>query len=295
MNIKKSAKNSVSKNRYGRSIFPVFALLSGVSGFALFYIVPFVLSVSYAFVDNPVRKRFVGLQNFKLLFQNPYFCRGLSNMVVFMAIAIPFSMAASLALALAMRELGRMGNVLSVLFLVPLVVPSASVARFWMKLFADNGAVNALLGYFGVEGPKWLYGEGSMAVIVVIYIWKNLGYNAILFQAGLNAIPEEYYQCAAVFGANSRQRFWQITMVFLKPSFFLVLLMSFVNSFKIYREVYLIWYDYPPESVYLLQHFVNNTLLSLHYEKLVSAVYVLTAGIVLIVAVFYSRERKAEW
>lgn len=272
--------------------FPVIALLVSVSGFAFFYLVPFVIASGYAFVDNPVRKKFVGLQNFRELFQNAFFLQGLSNMVRFMALAIPLGMVAALLLALVLKELPRWGNLLAVFFLIPLVVPSAAAVQFWGRVFAEEGMLNTLLARFGLTGPAWLSGDSALWVIVVIYIWKNLGYNAVLFLTGLYAIPEEYYQCAAVFGANAWQRFRQITLIYLKPSFFLVLLMSFVNSFKIYREVYLIWNEYPPERVYLLQHFVNKTLLSLHYQRLVSAVYVLTAGIVLLVAFFCYRERK---
>lgn len=277
----------------GGELFPHFALLVSILGFSLFYLIPFVTSAAYAFTDNPVRMKFVGLKNFTDLFKNPFFMRGLSNTTLFLVIAIPLSIGLSLILALGLKELPRAGEILSVLFLIPMVVPSASVVWFWTGIFSENGAVNQVLEFIGMSGVNWFDGNGARILIVLIFVWKNLGYNTILFLSGLHAIPEEYYQCASVFGAGAWQRFRRITLVYLIPTFFLTFLMSFVNGFKIYREVFLIWHDYPPESVYLLQHFVNNTLLSLHYEKLVSAVYVLTGGMVLIVALLYGRERRS--
>lgn len=262
----------MKKNR-----FPIFALgVSGI-GFSVFYLIPFLFSCIYAFTKNPIQKEFVGLKNFIELFENRFFLLGLKNTVVFMLIAIPLELILSLFLSLCLKKLAGAGKFFSVLFLIPLVLPSAAIADFWMGMFQDS--------------ILWT-GKGAAFLTIMIYIWKNLGYNTVLFLAGLNAIPEEYYQCASVFGANGWQKFWNITFVYLTSAFFINFIMSFVNSFKIFREVYLLWHDYPPESVYLLQHFVNSTLLSMHYQKLVSAVYVLTGGIVLIVAVSFYLERR---
>lgn len=269
----------MNKKRYvQKNAFPLTGFLVSVSGVAFFYFIPFVVSAIYAFTKNPIQKDFVGLKNFSNLFSNEFFLQGLSNTCLFMLSAIPIGILCSLLLALALQRLSRKfamaGNILTVFFLVPLVVPSAAVVDFW---------------------TKWIYEDKTQYafwMIILIYVWKNLGYNAILFLTGLQGIPEEYYQCAAVFGANGWQQFWKITRVYLIPAFFLTFIMSFVNAFKIFREVYLIWHDYPPEEVYLLQHFVNSTLLSMHYEKLVSAVYVLTMGIVGVLGVTFLMERK---
>lgn len=273
--------------------FPIFALSLSLGGFGMFYLIPFVVSLVYAFVENPINMQFVGFKNFKDIFQNPFFLLGLKNTFIFMVVAIPLGMAASLILALALQKFTRFINLFSVIFLIPLVLPSATTAYFWMRIFAEDGILNKILYKFGGSGTPWLSGGGyAMGVIVFIFIWKNLGYNMILFMAGLNAIPSAYYSCASVFGANAWQRFRHVTIPYLTPSFFLVFIMSFVNSFKIFREVYLIWHDYPPESVYLLQHFVNNTLLSLNYHRLVSAVYVLTVVVVLVVVVSFKFEHR---
>lgn len=188
--------------------FPVIALGVSLAGFALFYLLPFLVSARYAFVDNPVQKNFVGMKNFTELFQNEFFMRGLKNTVIFMAAAIPLSMVCSLLLALAIKRLGKWGSVFVVLFLIPLVLPSAATVNFWGKLFAAHGVLNHLLSRAGVQGPDWLQSHYAMGVMVFLFVWKNLGYHAVLFLTGLSGIPEEYYQCASVFGATKRQQFF---------------------------------------------------------------------------------------
>ena len=209
-----------------------------------------------------------------------------------MAFAIPLSIISSLLLSLALKEFKRLGNLFSIIFLIPLMLPSASTVQFWVHIFSDQGVINHFLRQLGIAGPSWLSNDYIMGVMIFIYVWKNLGYNAVLFLTGLYGIPEVYYNCASVYGANMWQRFCHVTLVYLTPSFFLVFIMSFVNSFKIFREVYLIQGDYPSEKIYLLQHFVNSTLLSLHYQKLVSAVYVLTVLVALVVLAVFQFERR---
>lgn len=263
------------KNRKRTKVFPIMALSISLGGFALFYLVPFLVSAVYAFVNNPIQMKFVGFDNFRKLFQNEFFVRGLKNTLIFMVLAIPPGMVCSVFLAMALKKLGKRGSLLSVFFLVPLVMPSAASVQFLSDIFGSQMESGA---------ARW--------IMILLYIWKNLGYNTVLFLSGLYAIPEEYYSCAAVFGADRRQQFVHVTMVYLTPVSFLVLIMSFVNSFKIFREIYLLQGEYPHKDIYLLQHFVNNTMLSMSYHRLVSAVYVLTLMTALLVLVLFWLERR---
>lgn len=254
--------------RKHKDIFPAAALLASLGGVALFYLFPFLVSVVYAFVDNPIQMKFVGFKNFRELFGNPFFLLGMKNTLIFMGFALPLGMVCSLALALELKRLGKWGRLLSVIFLIPLVMPSATIVGFLLNFHRYR------------------------MMIILLYVWKYLGYHTILFLTGLYGIPEEYYECAAVLGAKRRQMFFHITLVYLTPSFFLVFMMSFVNSFKIFREIYLLQGDSPDKHVYLMQHFVNNTMLSMNYQRLVSAVYVLTLLIALVILPTFRMERK---
>ena len=271
---------------------PVIMLCISVLGFLCFYFFPFVFSLAYALTDNPINLAFVGLNNFIDLFHNKYFLLGLKNTIIFMLISIPLNMLLSLVVALIINKLKIYRNYFSLIFLIPLVIPSATTAFFWENLFSVDGIANKYLSVLGIEKIDWFQSRYGMFVMIMIFLWKNIGYNMALFVSGLNNIPSSYYECADVEGANAFQKFTKITMVYLAPTSFLILIMTFVNSFKIFKEIYIITGEYPHESLYVLQHYMNNMFLSLNYSKLVSAVYVLTVVIVLFMSVIFKVESK---
>jgi len=275
-----------------KNMIPLVMLGISFLGFALFYLLPFLLSSAYAMVDNPIRMKPVGLQNFRELFQNPYFMRGLSNTAVFMGISIPLNMLLSLLAALLVNQLKKWSSFLGLVFLIPLVLPTATVAFFWENIFDLHGMLNRFLAALGIEGIDWLQSKYALLVMVLVFLWKNIGYNMALFINGLNNIPEEYYECASVEGATSLWKLCKVTLVYLTPTAFLVFIMSFVNAFKVFKEIYIMTGQYPSDSLYLLQHYMNNMFLSLNYPKLVSAVYILTAVIVVLVVCVFGAERR---
>ena len=258
-------------------------------GFFGFYVIPFFTASFYVFTNNPIQRKFVGGENFIDIMNNRFFLLGLKNTLLFMAVAIPISMILSLLLAIGIKEIHFFSGIFSLLFLMPLVLPSASIAQYGIEHYMIflNG-IRKILGYGLLEQMgEW----ESRLFMVGIYIWKYVGYNMVLFQAGLYAIPKEYYHWASLLGAGKWQKFYYITLLYLSPSFFIVFIMSFVNSFKIFREIYFVYGGYPAEGMYLLQHFMNSTLLSLNYQKLVSAVYILTLLIAVVVIVAFKMEK----
>lgn len=268
-------------------------LIPGLAGFLVFYILPFFISLGYSFMDKPVGGSFVGLQNFIELFRNKAYLLGLYNTLCFIGISVPVNMAFSLGVAMLINKMKKRKELFSLIFLIPLVIPSGSMVSFWKALFSYDGALNGLLHAMGVAKINWLDSELALFVMVVIFLWKNLGYNMVLFLAGLNNIPKEYYEAAAVDGAKPWQAFRHITLPHLAPTSVLVLIMSIINSFKVFKEIYLITGGYPHESIYTLQHFMNNMFASLNYPRLTTA----TTVLVVIVAVFSQSllrlERKA--
>lgn len=270
-------------------------LMLGVSffGFAVFYLFPFIFSFSYALIDNPIRKEFVGIYNFTELFENEYFLTGLKNTIIFIVISIPLNMALSLGAAVLVNRKTQFNRWISLIFLIPLVIPSAATAFFWQNIFGIHGILNKCLSVFGISGKDWMQNGTGLVIMVIIFLWKNIGYNMALFVSGIHNIPEQYYECASVEGAGAFWKFRKITIVYLSPTSFLVLIMSFVNSFKVFKEIYIMTGQYPPDGLYMLQHYMNNMFLSLNYSKLVSAVYILTVVIVMVVACLFRVERKA--
>jgi len=265
--------------------------LPSLVGLLGFYVIPFVLSISLAVVDNSVLWNFVWMQNFKEVLSSGAFQTALKNTGIFMALCVPLNMVMPLFIALLLNSTKSLRTSFGVIALIPLVIPTGSTVHFWQSLFGLNGLINSLL--FPDNPVNWLNTDYARWIIVFIFIWKNAGYNMVLFLAGLTSIPKEYYECASLEGAGSMRRFFMITLVYLTPTAFLVLVMSIINSFKSFKEIYLLSGEYPHSSIYMLQHYMNNQFGASNYQKLASASYILSIFIVAMVLGLFLGQNKA--
>ena len=272
----------------------ILFFLLGSTGLTLFYIWPFLLSLWYAFMDKPANGSFVGLKNFIDLFHNKPYLLGLRNTLIFIGISVPLGMSLSLAVAILIHRIKNHKELFALIFLIPLVIPSGSMVFFWKALFLNEGYINSVLNYVGLHEVNWFESSAALYVIILIFIWKNLGYNMVLFMAGLHNIPKEYYEAAAVDGSNALNTFFKITLPSLIPMTVLVVIMSVINSFKVFKEIYLITGSYPHKSIYMLQHFMNNMFNNLNYQKLTTATSILVLIITLLALVLLRFERWAE-
>jgi len=265
--------------------------LPSLVGLLGFYVIPFVLSISLAVVDNSVLWNFVWMQNFKEVLSSGAFQTALKNTGIFMALCVPLNMVMPLFIALLLNSTKSLRTSFGVIALIPLVIPTGSTVHFWQSMFGLNGLINSLL--FPDNPVNWLNTDYARWIIVFIFIWKNAGYNMVLFLAGLTSIPKEYYECASLEGAGSMRRFFMITLVYLTPTAFLVLVMSIINSFKSFKEIYLLSGEYPHSSIYMLQHYMNNQFGASNYQKLASASYILSIFIVAMVLGLFLGQNKA--
>ena len=268
-------------------------LLPSALGFIVFFLFPFVISLGYAFLDKPVGGHFVGLANFISLLQNPAYQKAVRNTTIFMGVCVPLNILCSLGIALLISGIGKYKQLFSLIFLIPLVIPSGSMVFFWKMMFASDGFINGVLTQVGLTPVRFLETNWAMLVIILVFIWKNLGYNIVLLIAGMSSIPKTYYEAAVVDGASQWQSFVHITLPFLAPTFVLTTLMSIINSFKVFKEIYLITGNYPHDSIYMLQHFMNNMFSSLNYAKLTTATTLLILAITFIVLGLFKIERRA--
>ena len=261
-------------------------------GVALFFIVPFGVVVFYSVIDNPIQRGFVGLQNFVALFKNPAFRQAAKNTLTFSAIAVPLAVVLSMILALMLECRIPLKSQLRTFFLSPLMVPVASVVLIWQVLFHYNGALNAVLGLVGDARIDWFNSEYGKLPVILLYLWKNLGYNMILFMAALANIPRDLLEVATIEGASAAYRFFAIKLRYLSPTVLFVTIFSMINSFKVFREVYLLTGDYPYETLYMLQHYMNNMFERLDYQKLSAAAVVMALALVVIIAVLFIVENR---
>lgn len=261
-------------------------------GFALFYLVPFIMGVFYSFVDSPVDRHFAGLDNYRELLMSESFRKAVTNTFYFSAVSVPLNLILSLGLAVLLNANLYLQKWLRTAYVLPLVVPVASIVFVWQLLFDWNGSVNAWLSSFGTERVDWMKTDAARYVIIVVYLWKNIGYNVVLFLAGLQQIPKDYYETAHVEGAGRLRQFGSITLVYLTPTMFFVVILSIMNSFKVFRETYLIAGDYPHDSIYMMQHYMNNMFTSLDIQKLTAAATMMFGCILLIVIGLFALERR---
>lgn len=264
-----------------------------LAGFLLFYLIPFGAVVYYSFVDTPLQGNFVGGDNYRQLWDSASFRKAFGNSLAFAGVGVPVLFAVSLGLALLLNKAMPLRRTFRTLFLLPLVVPVASIALVWQALFHWDGAINGLAASWGLEPVDWMNGRWSFAVMAAVYVWRNVGYNLVLFLAGLANIPAEQLEAASIDGAGPWRRFRSIVWPGLAPVSFFAVVMSIVSSFKVFRETYLVAGAYPHDSIYTLQHFMNNQFQSLDYAKLTSAAVLLALVIGAAVSILFHAERRA--
>lgn len=159
-----------------------------------------------------------------------------------------------------------------------MAIPIASLVLVWKLFFHANGLVNQLLSIFNVEAIDFFHSSYAFFALGFTYIWRNFGYSMLLWLTGMENIDQDMYEAAAIDGAGYLKKTWYITLPQLKDMGFVIIMISILNSFKVFREAYLIAGDYPHQSIYLLQHLFNNWFVNLELGKL-------TAGAVMVAAV----------
>lgn len=267
-------------------------LLPSLLGIAVFYIVPYIIClVKSMFIGNS----FVGITNYIELFNNNTFLLALKNTGIFTVIAIPLLMVISFLLALFLNSFEKISSFFRSSFLIPVVVPVASLICVWQVIFDDYGAVNSVLNYLGLDTVRFFNSEFSMVMIILIYVWKYCGFCVILFTAGLANVPTSLYESARLDGAGAFQIVRKITIPMITPTTFFVFLMENIYSFKIFREVFALFGDYPNESVYFLQNFINNNYYNLNYPRLSSASVILSLFIIIVLLLFFLFEKKRNY
>lgn len=259
-------------------------LLPNLLGVLCFTLLPMLQVLRRSF-QSAIGDRWMGFQNYMAVLKNPAFQIAVSNTVRFTLVCVPLLVALSLALALAVRATAFAGGTLRSAFLMPMAVPAASVVLVWKVLFHEKGLINASLLALGGSGVDWMGSAAAFWMLVISYLWKNLGYTVVLWTAGLAGIPESVYEAAQVDGANARQTFLHITLPNLRGSAYTIAVLSLLNSFKVFREAWLVAGDYPHESMYLLQHLYNNWFRELDFDK-IAAASVMTSAVVFVLIGF---------
>lgn len=260
----------------------ILFILPSLVGVMLFSWVPFLDVVRRSF-QSAVTGAWTGFHNYRIVWHNQAFCLAVSNTVRFVLICIPLLIAISLLVAVLLQKNTKLNAWTKKGFLLPMAIPAASVVYLWKMLFHRYGLLNGLLDQLGIAGKDWMNTKAAFWVLVFSYIWKNIGYDIILWITGLLAIPKDLYEAAWVDGAGNWRCFVSVTLPNLFPTAFLVLVLSLLNSFKVFREAYLVAGNYPQESIYMLQHLYNNWFLDLSLDKMAAGSVLTTPALFLVI------------
>lgn len=263
-------------------------------GIFLFYVIPFGITIAYTFMDGTGNKAFVGLKNYVEVLQSEAFQLASKNTLFFILICVPAIICLGLIIALMLSKKLVGNRFFRPVIVFPLVLPVASVTKFFEIFFAKAGILNTLLGSAGPEGISYLNSKYAFVVLALLYLWKNTGFIIVLFLAGLSAIPKEYYEVAQVDGATYWQQHIKITIPLLYPTFFFTIIFSIINCFKAFREAFSLGGNYPNSSIYMLQHFMNNNFHNLNYGRLSVAALLTFIIIFLFVFLLWRGQRRNE-
>ena len=263
-------------------------LLPGLMGIMLFYVAPFFGGIYFSLMDGSFENKFVGIANYQAILQNNMFRLGLQNTWELSLLCAPVIWLFAFILAAMLKTLGDRSTAFRNVLLMPYLMPSSAMLLIWTLMFDYGGVINRLVVALGQERVLWLEGEALRFPIVLLYIWKNVGFSVVLFASALSAVHPSLYEFAALEGAGWWTQSFRITLPQILPTAFLVFVLAWVNAFKIFKEVYFIGGAYPNQAIYTLQHFMNNKFANLDYQDVTTAAYIFAVGVMVLFAMMYA-------
>ncbi|MGB8452905.1 MAG: sugar ABC transporter permease [Anaerocolumna sp.] len=268
ISVKERTKKVKTLNFQKRENIAGYAFISlNFLGYIAFKLIPllFALGLSFAdwnFVSGLQNIKFAGLANYSKLFSDEVFITSLINTVIYGIVMVPIAIALSLLFAVILNEHVFGKGLLRLAFYLPNVSSMVAVSVVWMILFLPSyGPINQILNSIGIENPpKWLNASStSLASIVIIGVWQRIGYNIIIFLAGLQGISKSLYESAEIDGANGVQRFFYITIPSLSNTMFLITMLSFISSFQVFTPVQVMTQGGPGNSSSVLVYYIYKT------------------------------------
>ena len=262
-------------------------LLPGLAGLLTFYVGPFIGGIWFSLTDGSFDSRFVGLANYQRVLQNSMFLLGLKNTWELSMLCAPLIWLLAFLLASLLATMKGRSVVPRNILLLPYLMPSSAMLLIWTLMFDYGGVVNRLVVMVGFDRVFWLEGAALRVPIILLYVWKNVGFSVVLFASALSAIHPSLHEYAALEGAGWWAQAFCITMPQIWPTAFLVFVLAWVNAFKIFKEAYFIGGDYPSRQIYTLQHFMNNKFVQLEYQDVTTAAYLFAIGVLALFALVY--------
>lgn len=270
--LEKEVNKRKSKRRLSWNGKCILCIGLSMVGTLFFFIIPYIRVLYYSLIDNQFRRNFVGLANFIETLSNKYFLLALKNSLLLIVVCVPILIMLALFISLALAYGIRMLKATRVAFILPMILPTASIVLVWRTVFQGNETV---------------------LPIYTLFIWKNIGICIVLLTAAFTSIDKEIYEAASLDGTGSFQLHRYITVPLIAPTLLFTVLLSIVNSFKVFKESYQYFGGkYPPESSYTLQYYMNNNFLKLDYQALATGAILTSILVFLIVLAGLALQRR---
>lgn len=239
--VHKSAWHQSLRGREAISFY--LFVLPWIIGFLIFTLGPIIASLYFSFTDYDIMlsPAFIGLDNFKELFNDPLFYTSLYNTLYIVLLAVPLGMVVSFAIALLLNQKVGLLAAYRTAYFIPSIVPAVASAALWLYLLQPQwGLVNGFLENIGITGPGWLSSElWSKPAIIMMMVW-GAGNTVIIYLAGLQDIPQIFYEAAEIDGADGWNKFWRVTLPLMTPSLFFTLVLGIIGTFQIFAQIFVL-------------------------------------------------------
>jgi len=242
---KRSLRQVLTTLRSGRTLHAYLFIAPVVLLFGLFRVIPSVQTLLYSFYRVELLRRqftFIGLENFRAMLTDEIFQRATANTLIYVATIVPISAALGLLLAVLFNAQFRLKEVLKAIYFSPMVTSTVAAAMVWWWLYNPQfGLFNVLLRLVHIPDQPWLMSSRmALPSIIIFSIWKTLGYNMIIYLAGLQAIPQQFYEAATIDGASPFKRFWRISVPLLAPTTTFILIYNSILAFQVFDQVFVL-------------------------------------------------------
>lgn len=293
--MKHKNKRALRENLLGYSL-----VLPSLLGYMIFVFIPIGFAVVLSLmewngsVNTPME--FVGLKNFIKLFGESGFIISLKNTLFYTVFTVPLTLAASLLTAILLNSKIKGITAFRTAYFFPYIASIIAVGAVWNMLFQpEYGPINNFLRFIGIENPPgWVTStDWAMSAVIIVSIWKYMGYYMLVYLAGLQGIPSEIYEAASIDGANGWQKFKDITVPMLRPTTFFVSIMLTIQCFKIFDLIYVMTQGGPGRSTNVLVYFIyNKAFVSSKFGYASAAAMVLFIIVLAVTLIQFRGERK---
>ncbi len=281
-------------------IKPYLFIAPNFLGFTLFILIPILYSLAVSFMDFSIFKgfagaEFVGLDNYTEMLSDPGFSNALANNIIYALGTIPIMMILAVILASVLNKGVYLSRLMRAMFFLPYITSVVAIAEIWKMIFnPSQGILNRFLMELGIENvPGWLGDmQWALPAITIVGIWIGLGYNMVIYLAGLQGIPLELYESARIDGASTVQIFWHITIPQLQSTTFFLLITNIINSFQVFGLINIMTEGGPGEATEVLAHYIYMNGFRFNKMGYASAMGIFLFALIFVITLFQWRMQK---